>query len=503
MKAVVIGAGLGGLATAIRLAHAGYEVEVFEQSDSAGGKAGELRAEGFRFDMGPTIVTMPFIIMELFNDINKNISDYLQFTQLTTSTKYFYPDDTTINAYQHNVSFAQEIARTTEDSVESVYLFFAYARKIYELSEPVFLRRSLGQPETFMSKEAVKSLFRLRDLDTKRTMHEAISSFFNDPKTIQLFDRYATYNGSNPYQAPATLNIISHVENRLGTYVLKGGMYVLVRALEQVALEKGVTVHYNTPVQSILIDSRSVTGIEIPAGTIKAGIVVSNVDVNVTYQKLLNDTSSQPAKKYAKLELSTSALVFFWGVRKDEEVAGASMNMEIHNILFSENYREEFQQLFIEKIYPDDLTVYLYISSKFVPGDAPEGFENWYVMVNAPYVNSKYANEYQDEEELLESLKTRILHKIHKVLGIDLSSKIVFEERLSPQMIASKTGSFLGSLYGISSNSRFSAFLRQHNRSNRYNGLYFCGGSAHPGGGIPLVLLSGKIAADLVMKYHG
>jgi phytoene dehydrogenase-like protein len=212
--------------------------------------------------------------------------------------------------------------------------------------------------------------------------------------------------------------------------------------------------------------------------------------VNYTYQKLLPDLKSRSKKKYKKLEASSSALVFYWGVK------GIYPNMKAHNILFSKNYANEFNDLFEKKIIHDDPTIYIYISSKHNSTDAPPDHENWYVMINAPY------NIAQNWDAELIRLKKIITEKIMSVTGIDLKDKIVFENTLTPLDIETQTSSSRGSLYGISSNNKYAAFLRQKNKSTDLHGLYFCGGSAHPGGGIPLVILSGKIAADLIKRDY-
>jgi phytoene desaturase len=321
-------------------------------------------------------------------------------------------------------------------------------------------------------------------------MHQANSSFFKDTKTIQIFDRYATYNGSNPFLAPATLNIIQHVEYNLGGYICEGGMYKIPESLYKAAVNKDVKFHMSTAVNKILHKDNKVTGIETSSGIDYFDIVVSNADVNFTYDKLLNDKSSRQAKRYARMEKSSSAIVFYWGISREFP------ELEIHNILFSDNYTEEFDDIFTKKTIPADPTVYIYISSKFNKDDAPEGSENWFVMINVPADNN------HDWDKLIVSAREKVINKISTVLKVNIDDYITFEEHLTPDAIERTTGSSKGSLYGISSNNKMAAFLRQQNRSRQYRGLYFCGGSAHPGGGIPLVVLSAKITADLINKYE-
>lgn len=490
-KAIIIGAGLGGLSAAIRLAKLGVDVHVYEQNGKPGGKASTVVNEGFRFDTGPSLLTMPFVLKELFDFAGARIEDYIDLIPLEITCKYFYPDGTILNAYSDVSKLAGEIAANTKDTEEQVYRYLAYSETIYGLTADLFLFNSFSDLSSLLNTKGLKTLFNINKIDPFRTMHEANASFFNDSKTIQLFDRYATYNGSNPYEAPATLNIIQHVEYNLGSYIAKSGIYSITEGLYKLASEMGVTFHFNTGVDSILHKNKKVRGITTRnSEIIESDILISNADVNFTYTNLLHDVKSSAAKKYKTIEPSSSALVFYWGID------GKHPELEIHNILFSEDYRKEFIKLFDEKVCPDDPTIYIYISSKFNNSDAPGGKENWFVMINAPYDTG------QDWDKEIIRLRKIIIEKINRALEINIEKKILYEETLTPVTIENKTSSSKGSIYGISSNNKMSAFMRQPNKSGTYQGLYFAGGSAHPGGGIPLVLLSGKIAADLITKHE-
>lgn len=489
-KVCIIGAGIGGLSLSLRLAKLGCQVDLFEQNKTIGGKANLIEIHGFRFDTGPSLITMPFVIKDLFVEAGEQIEDHIKFKKLDILCKYFFVDGTTISSYPSTDRFAKEIETNTVDDTESVVKYFNYCKKIYELSAELFLFNSFSEPSTFFNKTALKTLLQINKLDTNRTMHKANSTFFNDPKTIQIFDRYATYNGSNPFCAPATLNIIQHVEYNLGGYICEKGVYQIPKALSAIAEKLGVKIFTRSKISKITLENKSVNGIEINGEKKNYDIVVSNADVNYTYKKLLNDNSSRLAKRYSKLEKSSSAIVFYWGIK------GSFPELEIHNILFSNYYKKEFENIFINKTIPDDPTVYIYISSKFNPSDAPEGYENWFVMINTP------PDENHDWDKLVVEAKERIQNKINALLKVDVKNLITFEKILTPKLLEESTSSSNGSIYGISSNNKMAAFLRQQNRSKDYKGLYFCGGSAHPGGGIPLVTLSAKITADLIKKHE-
>lgn len=484
----VIGGGIGGLSAAIRLAHSGYDVHLFEKNTSLGGKANIIHEEGFRFDTGPSLVTLPFVIEELFESVGEKMSDYFTFKNLDLLCKYFYQDGTILNAYYDKEKFYNEVESKTKDKRESLIKFYNYCSDIYKYTSDTFLFNDNISLKYIFTKSSFKALLNLGKIDLFRTMNEAVSSFFTDEKLIQLFNRYATYNGSNPYQIPATFNTITHVENSIGGGYIEGGMYKLVSSLEELAVKKGVRINLNSHVEKINYYSGKVAGLKVNGRDKTFEIIVSNSDVLNTYENLLKNTSFKTAKKYKQLEPSTSAIVFFWGVRK------ITNELDVHNILFANDYKNEFDYLFNKNICSDDLTIYIYISSKFSEDDAPEGFENWFVMVNAPYDNG------QNWKEEIIKVKENVINRIDSTFKINLKNNIVFEKTMSPRDMMENTSSTKGSIYGISSNDKMAAFFRQTNKSKDIEGLYFCGGSAHPGGGIPLVILSGKKAADSILK---
>ena len=476
----IIGAGLGGLSAAVHLARKGFKVSVFEKNNYIGGKAGSLVKSGFRFDTGPTLFTMPFILKDIFELNDENIEEYLTIRRLKTTCKYFYPDGSIINSYSSPEDFAGEVELKTSDSRLTLKKYLNYCGNIYDLTSHLFLFNPEISINTFLNRKALKSIINFGQVDPFRTMHEANQSFFSDYKMVQLFDRFATYNGSNPYQVPATLNIIPYVELSLGSYVVEEGISAIASGLKVLAEKNGVRFILNKQVDKILTKYNKVNGIRSNEKDYFFDSVVSNVDVNYTYKHLLDYDFRN------RNEPSLSGIVFYWGIK------GNHPSLEIHNILFSENYKNEFDDIFHLKKCPEDPTVYIYISSKYKKDDAPEGFENWFVMVNTPY------NIGQNWNEQIGKMRVLIKKKVERILGIALSEKILFEEVLTPSDIEKNTGSLQGSIYGSSSNSRNSAFLRHPVKSKYYTNLYFSGGSVHPGGGIPLVLLSGKHASELI-----
>ncbi len=481
-RASVIGGGIAGLASAIRLAAKGYEVHLFEQNSKVGGKMASLECQGFRFDMGPSLFTLPEMVEELFSLAGKNLSDYLKVLPLDTTCRYFFPDGTTLNAYSDKEQFIAEVEKTG-DKGDKVRAYLRRQSFLYRHTSDFFLFNSIHKVSNYLGPAGQKSLKALHRLDAFVSMHYRNSKSFTNPNLVQLFDRYATYNGSDPFRAPATLNMIAHLEHNKGAFFPEKGMYSIVQALETLADEMGVVFHTNTHVNRLETKGKKVCAVNTSSGTFETDLVINNTDISTFYSQLLPDRAR--LNKLVRRERSSSALIFYWGV-------GRETNLELHNILFSGDYRGEFKALFREKRISDDPTVYIFISKKIVPTDAPAGCENWFVMVNA----SENVGQNWEEESI--RVKAAILKKMEGMLGYDIADQIVYENRLTPFDIERKTSSYHGALYGHSSNSVLSAFLRHPNFSRKYNNLYFVGGSVHPGGGIPLCLASAKIVDQMV-----
>lgn len=485
-KACVIGAGIGGIATALRLRKQGWDVTVFESASGPGGKIKEFSREGFRFDTGPSLFTLPQLVEELFELYDKNPKDYIEYHKLKNITKYFYEDGTEINAWQDPTDFAMEVEDKTTEAGVNIIRYLHHARKLYELTANTFIFRPFSASGIF-KKDFLKAGMNFRKLNALKSMHQVNELYFSDPRIVQLFDRYATYNGSDPYQTPGTLTVIAHLEHNIGAFFPKHGMYQIVQSLYDLSKQNKIDFQFEDSVKEIIIKDKAAKGVIANSGSYNFDIVISNADVFHTYGRLLKE--KKIPEKIIKQERSSSALIFYWGINGKHE------NLDVHNILFSQNYREEFRQLFVQKNIYEDPTVYVFISSKAVENDAPEGKENWFVMINVP------ANQGQQWDHMISRARETIIDKINRMLNTDIESKIEFEEILDPRRIEEQTGSYQGALYGNSSNSRFSAFQRQTNRSAIKN-LYFTGGSVHPGGGIPLCLASAAITATAIKKQN-
>ena len=479
----IVGAGIAGIASAIRWARKGYAVHVHEANSYPGGKLSQFQLGDYRFDAGPSLFTLPFLVDELFTLCGEDPRDHFNYLKKTEECRYFWDDGTRLTAHSDPAEFASEAERVLGEPAKHVRAHLDLARRQYEATKGLFLERSLHKASTYLRRDALPALAALPSLKLTQTMHAVHAQRFRSPKMVQLFDRFATYNGSTPYQAPGTLAMIPHLEFGFGTFVPFGGMVAITESLVALAERQGVQFHYGQRVERILVANRRATGLLVGGTELPADVVVSNMDVTPTYRRLLPDLKA-PEKTLSQ-ERSSSALIFYWGVRREFP------ELDLHNILFANDYEAEFRDLFERKTLHGDPTVYIHITSKDLEGEAPVGGENWFVMINAP------ADYGQDWASWRAIARASVLAKIERALGIDVAPLIEVEEVIDPPTIQSRTGSDRGALYGASSNNAMAAFLRHPNFHRQIPNLFFVGGSAHPGGGIPLCLLSAKIAADL------
>jgi phytoene desaturase len=483
-KVIVIGSGIAGLAVSIRLALKGYNVQVFEQNSYPGGKLSSFSIKDYRFDAGPSLFTMPHLVTELFKLAGEDVKNYFEFSKKEIACNYFWQDGTSFTAYGERKKFLKEVEKIFDEPQYNVDQYLKKAKKKYDLTSSLFLEQSLHKLKTFISLDTLKALFQLKTFELEKSLHQANTQSFSSPHLIQLFDRYATYNGSDPYQTSGIMTLIQHLESAYGTFVPKKGMVSITESLFGLAKRLGVKFSFETGVKEIKVKLGVVSGIKTNSGSFSSDYVISNMDVFHTYKKLLpNET---PPINRLKQERSSSAVIFYWGIKQ------SFPDLDLHNIFFSKNYKKEFQAIFKDRTVSEDPTIYINITSKEVVGDAPKGCENWFIMINTP------ADHGQDWTQIVNRLRSHIITNISKRLNVDLKNLIVCEEVLTPPDIESKTQSYMGALYGASSNDNMAAFLRHPNFSNRIKNLYFCGGSVHPGGGIPLCLLSAKIVDELI-----
>lgn len=484
-KAVIIGSGVGGLSAGIRLSKLGFEVTVFESNPFIGGKINSKMIGSYRFDMGPSVFTEPHLIEELVDLCGKS-KDFFKYRQLDESCRYFFSDGQQVIIKNGISQVAKEFHDSFGEDLKVTSRFLNRMQKNYSAVSPIFIQVSLHRFFHWFNSSIWKALTRIPKYGLFSSMNQNNEATFKNPKTIQILNRMATYNGSSPYKTPGMLNIISHLEFNKGPAMPHGGMVAITQTLYQLAESIGITFRTNEPIITINHSNGKVEGVKSSIANYDCDLVVSNMDVHYTYEKLLDGFSSP--KKILNQEKSSSAIVFYWGIKKEFNSLG------VHNILFSENYQAEFKALFEAKEMYSDPSIYIHITSKVESQDAPSGCENWFVMVNAPI------NIGQNWDEIVVNTRALLIEKISNHLNTSIEDLIEVEEVSDPRKIEKTYFGKQGSIYGNSSNSAFSAFYRHPNFSKKIKGLYFSGVTVHPGGGIPLALNSAKIVERCVRE---
>ncbi|HUP27104.1 MAG TPA: phytoene desaturase family protein [Chloroflexia bacterium] len=488
----IVGAGLGGLATAVRLAAQGHRVTLLEKNAQPGGKMNLVEHSGFRFDTGPSLVTLPGVLTDTFKAAGRNLEDYITLKPLDPICRYRFADGTYLDTSSNLPRLVAEVGNLNPAEVTRLFRFLAYARTLFERAGPVFLLRERPRLRDLLARNALDSL----RIGAHISMHRAVRRFFKDPRLVQLFDRYATYTGSSPYKAPATLSIIPYIEIAGGGWYIEGGLYRLVEALMEVARELGVNFQPDCEVSEVTVNQRSgwrgarASGVRFRGGgSLQADAVVINADPMYAYPALVPEQyhDRRLAHSMEALEPSCSGFVLLLGIKGDYP------NLAHHNIFFNHDYRSEFEYTFEREEPVPDPTIYVVNTSKTDPTQAPPGHSNLFILVNAPALTPAIdwpsrQGEYRD----------RIITRLEEVGLPGLRERIVYEQVITPLDFEQKYHAWRGSIYGISSNSRRTAFLRPPNRAPGVQNLYFVGGSVHPGGGIPLVLLSARLAAKMV-----
>jgi len=482
---VVVGAGMGGLSAAIRLAAAGRRVIVVEANDQPGGKVQEVRRGDYRWDAGPSVITMRGVLADLFAVAGRNLSDYLTLRRVEPYTRYFYPDGSVLDATANLPDMLTQLQRFGAREVEGYLGFLAYAARLHRIVAPIFIYSDPPHLRRLLQVSPGDVL----QFDGLRTMQQAIESHVRSSQLRQLLGRFATYVGASPYRAPATLNVIAHVELNEGVWYPAGGVYSIVRALTRLAGEMGVEIRCGTAARAITVQGGAVQGVTLADGThLPASAVVANVDVATVYRDLL-DAAVTPRRREQLLavEPSCSGLILLLGVR------GVHPQLAHHNIFFSRDYAREFADIFERGVPPSEPTIYIAITARSDPADAPADGENWFVLVNAPALGPGW-----DWATQADSYCDRVLALLAE-RGLDIRDRIVHRRMVTPVDLEHLTGARRGALYGASSNSRWAAFRRPHNRASEVRGLYFAGGTVHPGGGVPMTLLSGAVASRLLL----
>jgi phytoene desaturase len=489
---IVIGSGLAGLATACTLAARGYSVTVVEKNDWLGGKAALLEDRGYRFDMGPTILTLPSVLHRVFQEAGRKLEEYLDMVRLDPQWRCFYEDGTHFDLLESLPEMKNRLREYTgaEATGNGYEKFMAISKKLDEVSNKFFFWKSVGGIADTMNVKESLSLDVLRDvmsLRFGRTVAGLVRSHIPDARIAQMIDHFTQYVGSSPEASPAVLCGIAHMQTNEGIWYPMGGTRAVPEALVRLGRELGVQYVTGRQVKSIDSQSGRVTGVTLDNGqSLKATTVVSNSDCVRTCEELLPNKVAKQFLKKRKFEAACSGVVLYLGLRKKYE------HILHHNFVFSRDPHVEFDQIYNQGEPAADPTCYVCAPSlsgdKVAPGDG----EALYVLVHTPYLR-----KHHQWDKMLPAYRNVIIDKLKKTAGMeDIEERIEVEHTLTPADIHRRYHVLNGAIYGLASHGRFLGAFKPANRVAEMQGLYLAGGSAHPGPGMPMVVMSGWIAAD-------
>lgn len=482
---IVIGAGVAGIAMALRLRKRGAKVLVLEKNDYIGGKMNQYDSKGYRWDTGPSLFTMPHFVDELYELHGKNPRDFFNYKKHDEACRYFFNDDTKLTFYTDRTRLKQEVSEKLQADAALVDQYLDRSAENYETIGDMFLNTAIHKPSQLPWGEILKMSPKFLRSNLFGSLNGYNKKMLKDhDKLVQIFNRYVTYNGSDPYRASGVFNLIAHLEHNVGTFFPIGGMRQIVEGLYELAKSVGVEFKFGVDVASCKPLKK---GFEVVTQetTYQTERLICAIDCVSFYKNILKDEALY--NKYKQKERSTSALIYYLGVNKSYDQLG------LHNIFFSEDYAAEFKKICGDQQIDADGTIYVHISSKSDENDAPKGGENWFMMLNVP------ADSVVDDSNR-EQIKQTLIKRIEAAIGEPVAPHIETELMWAPKQIAADTGAYMGSLYGSASNTKLAALTRHPNFSKKYKGLYFCGGTVHPGGGIPLSIKSAKIVDELIAQ---
>jgi len=478
-RVVVVGAGLGGLAAAARLAAGGHRVTVLEQGPEVGGKLGWVSRDGHAFDTGPSLVTLPQVFRDLFDATGGPLDDVLELERLDPAVAYRFADGT-------RLTVPGTLAGVRESLGPEWSAFLDRAAEIWRVTEQPFLRSPLRGARTLA--RLARSAGDVRTVAPWASLRTLGAQYLTDPHLRMLLDRYATYSGSDPRLAPAALATVPWVEQAYGSWYVRGGLHRLPLAVADRARERGADIRTSSPVARVLVEGGRTTGVQLADGeVVPADVVVCNADAAALYGSLLpRDAPVRRARaSLAAATPSSSGFVLLLAL------SGRTPDLAHHTVLFPDDYDAEFDGLFRDPRPLADPTVY--VSAPDDPATRPDAdSESWFVLVNAP----RHGPVDWDAPGLADSYADDVLAVLAR-RGLDVRDRVRWRVVRTPADLERATGSVGGSIYGTSSNGATAAFLRPANASP-LRGLYLVGGSSHPGGGLPLVTLSAEVVAGLV-----
>jgi phytoene desaturase len=487
-KAVIIGAGVGGLATAVFLAQKGYKVDVYEKNSGPGGRCGQILQDGHRFDLGATILLMPSIYRAVFAALGLDMDKELEPVSLEPMYKLFFSDGTNFEYTRQPEKMMAQLEAIEPGSNEQYKRYIEEGYEFFNLSINGLLGKNFKHLFEFIN---LKSILLLIHLKTWIKHTDYVKRFFKDSRLQKAFTFQNIYVGQNPYRQPAFFSMLPGAEIVEGALFPKGGMHHIVEKLIETADKSGVKIHYKKPVTRIIIKGKKAEGIQLESGKIiEADFVIANPDLPYVYSELLPDKIL--ANRLKKKDYSCSAIVFHWGMNK------VYPELEHHSIFLNDPYKESMDKIFKEKSLSDNPSFYINAPVRSDKSAAPENEDTLSVIIPVAHTDEKYN---QDWQGIKQSARQSVIRRLKEAGLTDIEEHIKFEMCYMPKTFESYCNVSRGSVFGSLSHTIFQmGYFRPHNRHNKYKNLYFTGGSTHPGNGVPLVLLSAKLTSERILE---
>jgi phytoene desaturase len=488
--ALIVGAGLGGIAAAARLARQGYQVTVLEKNATPGGRCNQFVRDGHRFDVGPTLFLMPEVFAETYADLGERMEDHLDLRRIDPTYRIRFDDGTQLALTSDLNAMQAQLEAIEPGSFDGLLRYLAEGYQHYHVSLARFVGRNFYSLPDYFSPQNLPLLFKLKALVKH---YDNIGNYFRNPHLKAAFTFQNMYLGLSPYDAPATYSLLQYTELANGVWFPMGGLYRMVESLVSIAEAHGVRFVYQTPVRRIEVDGRRATGVLLEDGTrLSADVVIANADLPYVYDRLLPDR--REAERLGRKKYTCSTIVFYWGVDKTYPQLG------VHNVFLAGDYRASFDRIFKDYLLPDEPSLYVHAPARVDPASAPPGQDTLFALIPVGHLHQ--AAE-QDWEALKAQARAAVLRSLAKVSVTDVEEHLKFEVSYTAQDWLRMYNLAKGAAFSLSHDFFQVGYLRPQNRHPRYGNLYFVGGSTHPGTGLPMVLISARLVAERILKEIG
>jgi phytoene desaturase len=488
--AVIVGAGIGGIATAARLARSGYDVTVLEKNAAPGGRCSQIVRDGHRFDIGPTLLLMPEVFAEAYASLGERMEDHLDLRRLDPTYRIHFDDGTKLALSADMNAMQSQLEAIEPGSFGGLLRYMVEGHEHYHVSLERFVGRNFYSYLDYFSPQNLPLLFKLKALVKH---YDNVGNYFHDPRLKAAFTFQNMYLGLSPYDAPATYSLLQYTELSDGVWFPMGGMYRIIESLVTIAKKNGVRFVYNAPVKRIEVEGQRATAVILQNGArYEADVIVANADLPYVYDNLLPDKAE--ADRLDRMKYTCSAIMFYWGVDRTCPELG------MHNVFLSGDYRASFDRIFKENTLPDQPSFYVHAPTRVDPSAAPANEDTLMVLVPSGHLDERAA---QDWSALQERARSSVLERLSALGVTDLEKHLKFEIAYTPRNWMNRYNLAKGAAFGLSHNFRQVGYLRPHNRHSQYRNLYFTGSSTHPGSGLPMALLSARLTVERLQQEMG